>query len=249
MSKNILFLVEGEKTEKQLIEKMLQCYPEINVSKNNVIYFKTNIYKLYQRMTNFFGDDWYEQEDLNFIEFLQSLDSDLKGKKVTDIYLVFDYERQDEGFTEERINQLLHFFNNSTENGKLYINYPMIESYRHFNKKILPDDEFKERKCYCQEIKGYKEIVSNESKFKDIKKFDRNILNSIVKHNIKKTNYILNNKYELLDEELIPKYLTFDFERVLEIQNDSCRNFEEGYIYVLCTFIFFIIDYDTKLIF
>ena len=33
------------------------------------------------------------------------------------------------------------FFDNETEHGKLYINYPMIESFKHFKK--IPDKDFK----------------------------------------------------------------------------------------------------------
>ena len=50
-----------------------------------------------------------------------------------------------------------------TDMGKLYINYPMIESYQHF--KSIPDCEFEDRKVpvSLQPGKRYKELVKRES--------------------------------------------------------------------------------------
>ena len=41
----------------------------------------------------------------------------------------------------EKIKEMLELFDNETEKGKLYINYPMVESIRYF-KKELPDEDY-----------------------------------------------------------------------------------------------------------
>jgi hypothetical protein len=64
---------------------------------------------------------------------------------------------------------MLKYFNDSTNQGKLFINYPMMESYKHFNK--LPDDGFKERIIKAGEIKDYKEIVDKNSSFRNLDLF------------------------------------------------------------------------------
>lgn len=56
------------------------------------------------------------------------------------IYLFFDYDfyRGDLKTKNDRILELLEYFNEETENGKLFISYPMIESIQYT--KELPDN-------------------------------------------------------------------------------------------------------------
>lgn len=67
----------------------------------------------------------------------------------------------DPNFSEEKICRLQMYFNDSTDVGKLYINYPMVESYQHF--EDIPNDSFKNT-CFQITInKGYqyKNLVKN----------------------------------------------------------------------------------------
>ena len=77
----------------------------------------------------------------------------------TNIILVFDYERHDPTFSEEKIIEMQHFFEDSTDMGKLYLNYPMIESYLHL--KSIPDEEYIHRKIpvSIQQGNKYKSMV------------------------------------------------------------------------------------------
>ena len=76
--------------------------------------------------------------------------------EVSEIFLFFDYDiKPIDSFNKlsieeqnERISMLLSFFNSAnidTERAgiKLFINYPMIESYRYF-KRPLPDENYKD---------------------------------------------------------------------------------------------------------
>jgi hypothetical protein len=61
-------------------------------------------------------------------------DASLDGIRRSDIsetYLFFDYDFHNNQLTLDEINQrveaMLNMFDEETENGKLYINYPMIE--------------------------------------------------------------------------------------------------------------------------
>lgn len=86
----------------------------------------------------------------------------------TNIFLVFDYERHDPKFSEKKILNMQKKFSDTTDMGKLYINYPMIESYQHL--KSLPDEGYKDRKVpvSLQPGKMYKKLVSNESVIEEI---------------------------------------------------------------------------------
>ena len=58
---------------------------------------------------------------------------------------------------------MLHAFDNETENGKLYISYPMIESLREMNTKI---EDYKSLYVPIDELIHYKQYVSEESNFR-----------------------------------------------------------------------------------
>ncbi len=52
-------------------------------------------------------------------------------------------------------------FDESTDRGKLYLNYPMLESYKDL--KSVPDPRFLERTVGIQEIASYKADVAERS--------------------------------------------------------------------------------------
>ena len=69
------------------------------------------------------------------------------------ILLIFDYERHDPYFSEDKINKLQLYFRDSTDAGKLYINYPMLESYQHL--ESIPDYNYAERSVPVSLQPGY----------------------------------------------------------------------------------------------
>jgi hypothetical protein len=239
--KKILLLVEGEKLEVNLLNKLLAIY---SLDVNYEIYpYKTNIYELYERM--FKGNE----EDLDVLDLLGILkerdhDSKILNEDYSDIILVFDYEPQDNRFSEERINLMLSYFNESTDNGKLYINYPMAESFKHI--KSIPDSDYKERAVDFSVLSSgkYKELVSKESKFTDINIYSKQIFNSIIIHNIRKAYYITKSEYDI--EDIKAGYYELEPIEILKKQNYVLINSKQ--IYVLNTCLFYICDYNIKLI-
>lgn len=60
------------------------------------------------------------------------------------IFLFFDYDFQNRLGTQKVngiLDEMLDFFSDETENGKLYINYPMIESLKYT--KEIPDANYR----------------------------------------------------------------------------------------------------------
>ena len=165
-------------------------------------------------------------------------------EEFSDILLVFDYDPQDNRFTEERIRLMLNYFCESTDNGKLYINYPMCESFKHL--KSDPDDEYKNRVVdYSIVASGkYKELVGKETKYPTIRDYSKKHFDSIIIHNIKKAYYITKNKYQIIDSK--GSYYELDPEYILQVQNDFLKNSKN--IYVLNTCLFFICDYKIDLV-
>lgn len=246
-SRNILLVVEGADDEVNLFGQIIKCFPEIKLSPENVLVYNTNLWVLNDDLTNEFGQNWYEYDDIEFRGFLEAKFPEIKGKKITDIFLVFDYERQDPRFNADTLENMSMFFNDSVENGQLYINYPMIESYRHLNEKPLPDDSYRDRICNVIDIEHYKETVGAETKFHDYRKYDRTLLQEVMIHNLKKMSYILNNKYDLDNTALIDFAKQIDYIATLKEQNKVSLS-NAGFIYVLCTCALFVTDYNTKLL-
>ena len=153
----ILFVFEGEATEPLLYSSIKHLF--MPKEKNDIICsYKSNIYSLYNRMlANGYFDD--AENDVSIVPLLQThlrkqreLNHPLlkikRWAEISEVFLFFDYDCQNKnsngtyslGDNNRQIQEMLSFFNNETSAGKLYINYPMIESIRYTKK--LPDSAF-----------------------------------------------------------------------------------------------------------
>ena len=323
-----LLIVEGNHEKEKFITRILEAFPEININIDNVIVFKTNIYVLLSKIQDEYGDDWYEQ-DINLpLLISKQTENGVKYDKrdFTNIFLIFDYERHDPNFSEDGILKMQMYFSNSEDVGKLYLNYPMIESYMDFDNII--DLNFVNKKVSTNVKNGnaYKLSVKNKIiskliyfpiKIKKImiEKFDleeaivvdclnmllretdigdvsnhlqtmigntisedslktligqikfiitdygfmnnghnyntymRYVFSQIAFQNVKKSNYILNGKYEIPGEMLKDTYYEIDQLEILKQQNIISSLTGPSEVFVLNTSIFVLPDYNTNLIF
>ena len=158
-----LLVVEGKHEKDELFWLIFKCFPEVDIDLNNVWIYGTNIYMLYEDIVNMYGHDWVEEEidvDLPFVISKKKTPDNVRYKNdFTKILLVFDYERHDTNFSEEKITQMQRKFSDVTDMGQLYINYPMIESYQHL--VSIKDLNYEGRKVPVSLQPGskYKEIV------------------------------------------------------------------------------------------
>jgi hypothetical protein len=133
---------------------------------------------------------------------------------------------------------MLKTFNDSADEGKLYINYPMMESYRHL--RSLDDEEFKDRCVAVSLFPDYKYIVGREchEKLKNINNYDVNTFHTIISLHLKKANYILNSRYEL------PSIEEFESWEGADILGKQRKRMEEdNSVFVLNTSLFNVVDY------
>lgn len=174
-----LLIVEGNHEKNELFWLIFRCFPEINIDMDNVWIYGTNIYRLYEDIVKEYGSDWFEEEmdiDLPFVISKKQTPKCLEYKTdFTNIILVFDYERQDTYFSQNKILKMQKSFSDVTDMGKLYINYPMIESYQHLIS--IPDQDYKERKIPVSLQPGskYKTLVEKESAIKKVIEFPHRI--------------------------------------------------------------------------
>ena len=166
-----LFIVEGHHEKNELFKLIIEIFPELSITEENIHIFGTNIYQLYQKIQEEYGEEWDDPSndvDLPFV--LNKYDSQRFGsigrkRNYKNIFLIFDYEAQDPNFSIYKIQQLQKYFSDVTNNGQLYINYPMVESY--FDLEINNDLQFLNK--YLNKIvtgKEYKASVKNNELYK-----------------------------------------------------------------------------------
>lgn len=164
----ILFVFEGEEREPCLYKSLEKLYlPKDN--DNIICSYGNNIYELYSEMESM--EDGGDIVSILRERLANRGDFTLDGIKTSDIsetYLFFDYDFQNTQLTLEEINlrvqSMLELFTDETDNGKLYINYPMIESIRYT--KELPDDEYVNYTISRSDCHNFKRIAGEFSHYK-----------------------------------------------------------------------------------
>ena len=233
----ILILVEGRRTDARLMEHIFQTYG-ID-AKYEIVSYGTNIYVLYNEM---FREE--KPEDMDILQVLKEHERDEDKKLIfeqdfTDILLIFDLDPQDPQFSENKISEMMGYFVESTDMGKLYLNYPMIEAFYHMGS--IPDPDYDDRVATLEELHGrtYKQRVNAENRNHNYSKFatTREECSIVIAQNIEKGRRILN--VELND--ILP-----DAGLILNSQLDMLS--EDKKLYVLCTCVFFIAEYNPQLI-
>lgn len=326
--KKHLFVVEGKDEKNSLFKLLFQCFPEVDVRIEDILVYGTNIYQLYQDIVDVYGPNWSKDDiDLPYVVGKkQEPPLTLSKRDFANIFLIFDYERHDFLFTEEKILAMQKYFDDVAGNGQLYLNYPMLEACQHLLQ--IPDPDYESRYAPANMKAGhnYKNItkgtyiakilrfpdyldrqlktkfgVTNDSLRKeciqnillinncamlfeqvgqclsgilDQKKlctathcithwvckmgyahseqtfyqYARNIMCQVILHNIKKASKIQTGVYHVTNIDLYDVFHGLSFETILETQNSVSRNPDTGFIWVLCTCILFIPDYNFKLL-
>ena len=139
-----LLIVEGNHEKNELFSILFLCFPELGINPDDIWIYGTNLYQLYEEIERNYGVDWDQLDvDLPFIISAREHMPILCYKRnFVNIFLVFDYERHDPLFHTQKIHKMLKYFSDEGDMGKLFINYPMVESYQHFNK--FPDPSYED---------------------------------------------------------------------------------------------------------
>lgn len=230
----ILFLVEGAKTDVRLMQKLLSVYGFDQ--KYEIVSYNTNIYTLYNEM---FRDN--DLADLDLLQVLKEHEKDPRKKPLfdqsySDILLIFDLDPQDPLFTSDKIQRMTEYFVESSDMGKLYLNYPMVEAFYHMHD--IPDAHFNEYFATQEELSNgtYKQRVNQENRNRNYTKFavTKEEYNAVIQQNIEKARWLCNVPDGIPDE--------------ISILSAELRYWEQQMISVLCICVFYIPEYDPKLI-
>lgn len=255
----ILLIFEG-KDDKVYFESIKRLFfPE--KEETFVCTYKSNIYSLYNKLKA--HDAINGQLEVDTVSVLKEIllekgDDTLKEireDEVSEIYLFFDYDFQDNRCPIEennrKLQEMLSLFNDETGNGKLYINYPMVESLRYT--KELPDSNYWKYTVTlqkCKETKFKRQVsdfsfygsneylVVNQAKLVGPPKMNATKMNwlHLVVMNTSKSNYICNDKNEL-PTEMITQQKIFENQLTKYVMEKDCK------VSILNSFPIFLFDY------
>jgi hypothetical protein len=227
MSYKILFVFEGLKTE----PKISNCLQEhfFTDDSSSIIHnvFGSNIYSLYDVIKRDEHADVFEvlREQNILTDDLKNLDRDDVGE----IYLFFDHDGHDTRADIQKISELLSTFDNETENGRLYLNYPMVEA-------IKETDLLKNKTWKITKNKQYKSYVSELDHYNDLMRLSKDDWNKVCVRHLKKANWIVNNDYALSTKNSIEQNTIFEGQVANFIQPSNS-------VSILSAFPLFVDDY------
>lgn len=238
----VAFIVEGEAREPLIIRNMKEIFFQHADFKIITLPASANIYMLWQKM---------EDDDFNtdIIEVLRESSTDaavqldgLGRDDFSQVYLFFDYDGHQNNLGKERVENVLEImlksFNNETENGKLYISYPMVEALRDFTGTQCGDGE----NCFVSidDMGNYKHDSCERSVYSSFKKYNFEIWSHVIEIFIKRCSCFMNDKmdfsYEEYREKITPE----------TVFNQETKEMERQRIFSLSAFPEFLLDYFGK---
>lgn len=207
----ILLILEGERTESDFFQSILEKFD----LKAELFVVGTNLYTLYHKCSlyNF---------ECDVKDVLKELVNDNATQAILDqkfayTYLVFDadlhHKKPEQRNKEISITDLLennfpeliemaqHFSDETDPTiGRLYINYPMMESFRYCNS--FNDNNYLSTYISISDIKSFKQLASQKNlSGLSIDKYNKMNFIDLICLNIRKTNILMNG-----DNENFPTY-------------------------------------------
>lgn len=236
----LIFVTEGESHEPKIINR-IESIINSRSKKNTILIlpFCTSIYG--------FWKEFKKDENQDALEVLinsASCDStilkDLDPDHISGIYLIFDYDGHCSNADDSKIIEMLDFFDEETERGKLFISYPMIEAFRDLKKN--ENLCFTRCKVPIDEFRKYKGLSSSRSDFTCTAEIEIEEMQHIIMENINKLNCIMTTNYQK------PTFSNMRAinQKALFIQQEKCFINNHNSVAIISSIPMFIIDYFNE---
>ena len=244
----ILFIFEGQILEQKILSTIHRCYSQVPDFKITTSWC-TNLYGLAKALK--------EDDDLDIVQLIrerylhlskqpqyEKLNLDrheihtIPTSKIQSIYLFFDYDAHDRGYSDKKIIEMLDIFSNDSEHGKLYVSYPMAEAIKDTDLTKSYIDIFVNQ----NEFKKYKNAVSKRTKIQDVSKINAEQLGLITYLNVLKPLVHLQGES---DKKHPNEIYTLDQKDILHWQLSLMQRNPEK-VATLSSFPFFIFDHFKK---
>jgi hypothetical protein len=244
---NTLFVFEGESTEPNVVARLEKHFMEESIAIKCA--YCGDIYQFYRRMKE-------EDFDVNLVTLLKERSAqnrkalaDYDNDSFAYIYFFFDYDGHATKASDEQVADMLSFFDNETENGKLFISYPMVEAIRHYKDKEsferltvickrgnCPKIESCPDAASCAAAPHYKTFVPTDSDLNVTKLDTKAKWKEVIEAHLCKANLVVNDRYTI-PEELLDQMSIFNGQKAKYICQ-SCP-----VVAVLSAFPMFLQDY------
>lgn len=230
--KRIAFIYEGVQAEEDLLTNMKQVYlSEFYEVETFQLPADGNIYMLWKQLV----DDEFETNVIDVLKEMSKEakarieEHNLKASDFAEIYLFFDYDGHAASFSEETVHEanelckrldmpevknkwdilerMLLVFQNETEEGKLYVSYPMVESIKEIKKETA---EYKRLYMPLENTPNYKHSFFEKSDYRNYTVITKEMWNTACYASIKQANLIVWKKEECSYEEFINKLTQLD---------------------------------------
>lgn len=233
------FIVEGEVREPQIIDNISKVFFAHGNFKIITLSAEENIYMLWKKLKM---DDF----DTDVIEVLRESNEDIRKQLAglsrddfSEVYLFFDYDIHQNNLGKmndvNAISRMLESFDNETENGKLYISYPMVEALRDYKPGLCGE----KKACYVAvgEMTEYKNISSLRSAYPHFKEYDYEIWKDIIDVFAMRVSCLFGSADTLAYERYMETAKPYD----IYVQEEKVR--QRGEVFILSAFPEFLVDY------
>lgn len=239
MSDITLFIFEGQKTEGQVVDALVKQFPVFDATSTARAVYCGDIYQLYGQLE--------KDEFLDVIELVrernpinESILDGIQRDDISQIVLFFDYDGHIPNASDQKITELLACFNAETENGELYISYPMVEAIKHVQPSVCFSDERIKIEGLSGKkpgITGYKKHVGEipDATYRNFTTWTKNCCFYIIQEHLKKANALVKGNF-IYPSNLISQ--TEIFEK--QVEKHIAPN---GEVAVLSAFPLFLLDY------
>lgn len=207
-----LFVFEGVRAESKYVDALEQNFLGKRISVRCV--YDAEIYQLYKVLK--------EEPDFDLVELLKERNKenaellrDYTRDSFAYIYLFFDYDAHSTLADDDKIVEMLKFFNNETENGLLYISYPMLEAIRHYKdmksfkeltvkckRANCPYKEDCDKVEACLKEPHYKNVSASECQLQltNINKYTKEVWQELIRAHVSKMNYLVHDVFDLPEQ-------------------------------------------------
>ncbi|MBQ3832959.1 MAG: hypothetical protein II815_07270 [Bacteroidales bacterium] len=236
--------MEGEKPEENTLARLQRAFPGelADLSEDLVEYvYSSHIYGLYNKLKE---DDGFS----DVIEVLKELypeDEDLQNtnrEDISQVFLFFDIDIHKQPIEEscDQLNELVQFFDNETENGKLFLSYPMAEAINicDVENGLMSNDRklFSIDKCVNDGFKHFADDLNRDSKTICRANSRKNWL-IISKANYEKAKWLMH----LTSDELSSVLGQMQQAAILQHQQELIK--QNNVVATLSAFPFFLLEY------
>lgn len=185
----IAFVIEGSKTEPQIIYNIKEYFFKGLDVVPIILPNATNIYTLWEKIKE---DDeetdiielvkeetlkQNQNQSMKKIDRMNEIDfRKMNRDEFSEVYLFFDYDGHNDNLPKDKnpndvLRSMLKTFDNETENGKMYISYPMVEAIKDYSVDKICHQQ---NNCFSNISIGrnYKKQVSDYAVISDFKRLD-----------------------------------------------------------------------------